>query len=164
MFNINDEVIHKSAGACVIKDIITQNFGNGDQTYYYLRPKFETTTNKSLEIFVPIEKEEAFIRKPLTKTEVLVLINDIPSMKMVWSNDAKARKLMFEEIYHSGDIRGVCQLVKLLYAEEGFFSKPMSITDKNFLYRLRTHLFDEFAMALNMFPLEVEKFIEKYLK
>ena len=33
MFELNDNVIHKSAGACVIYDIITRNFGNGDQTY-----------------------------------------------------------------------------------------------------------------------------------
>ena len=164
MFNINDEVIHKSAGACVVKDIITQNFGNGDQKYYYLRPKFETNTNKSLEIFLPIEKENLLMRKPISKTEALVLISDIPSMKVVWISDAKSRKLMFEEIYHSGDLRGICQLVKLLYADEKVLTKPMSITDKNFLHRLRNHLFDEFAMALKMLPQEVEPFIEKYIK
>lgn len=164
MFNINDEVIHKSAGACVIKDIITQNFGNGDQRYYFLRPKYETITNKSLEIYLPIEKEEEFLRKPLTKNEVLILINDIPSMKLLWTADAKARKLMFEQIYHSGDMKGLCQLIKLLYVEEGFFAKPMSITDKNFLYKIRHHVFDEFAMVLNMIPSEVESFIERYLK
>ena len=54
MFELNDNVIHKSAGACVICDIITRNFGNGDQTYYYLKPKFPTKVNSTLEIPVTI--------------------------------------------------------------------------------------------------------------
>ena len=164
MFNINDEVIHKSAGACVIKDIITQNFGGGYKTYYFMRPKYETTVNKSLEIYLPVEKESEFIRKPITKTEVLVLINDIPAMRNIWLTDTKARKQMFDEIYQKGDLRGYCQLVKLLYLGEEFFTKPMSITDKNFLNRIRNYLFDEFALVLNMHPSEIEGFIERYLK
>ena len=54
MFELNDNVIHKSAGACVIYDIITRNFGNGDQTYYYLKPKFPTKVNSTLEIYLPL--------------------------------------------------------------------------------------------------------------
>ena len=164
MYCINDEVIHKSAGACVVKDIVTQDFGGGDRKYYLLRPKYETIINKTLEIYLPIEKDEEFLRKPISKTEVLVLINDIPSMKRVWISDSKARKLMFDEVYRRGDIRELCQLVKLLYVDESFFAKPMSITDKNFLTRIRNHLFDEFAMVLKMQPTEIEDFILRYLK
>ena len=36
MFEINDNVIHKSAGACVVHDIVTEDFGAGLQQYYYL--------------------------------------------------------------------------------------------------------------------------------
>ena len=163
MFNINDEVIHKSAGACFIKDIVSKNFGSGERTYYCLKPKFENQVNKSLEIFLPIEKGVEFLRKPISKTEVLVLISDIPKMKKIWIREAKARKLMFEQIYHSGDLKGFCQLVKLLYVEPEFFEKPMSLTDKNFLYKVRNHLYGEFALALNMVPEQVEDFIKTQL-
>ena len=30
MFELNEVVIHKSAGACVVCDIVTRNFGTGD--------------------------------------------------------------------------------------------------------------------------------------
>ena len=163
MFELNDNVIHKSAGACVIYDIITRNFGNGDQTYYYLKPKFPTKVNSTLEIYLPLDKETLFIRKPMTKSEVLSLISMFPSMEKIWITDAKKRKQMFESIYQSGDIRGICQLVKLLYVEPTFFAKPMSLTDKNFLNRIRTNLFDEFAVALQIKPTEVEDFVRQYL-
>lgn len=163
MFKLNEVVIHKSAGACVVCDIVTKNFGTGDTTYYYLKPKFPTLVNKALEIYLPVEKEKEFIRKPLTKTAVLSLINSIPSMEKIWTNDAKARKLMFEQIYHSGDMKGLCQLVKLLYAEPEFFSKPMSLTDRNFLNKIKTNVFDEFAVSLEIHPKEIEEFIKQYL-
>ena len=163
MFNINDEVIHKSAGACVIKDIVAKNFGSGERTYYCLKPKFENQVNKSLEIFLPIERGIEFLRKPITKTEVMVLISDFPSMKQAWIKDAKTRKLTFEQIYHSGDLKGLCQLVKFLYLDSSFFEKPMSLTDKNFLYKVRNHLFGEFALALNTIPDQIEVFVKTQL-
>lgn len=163
MFNLNDDVIHKSAGACVVCDIITKDFGNGDQQYYYLKPKFPTTVNKSLEIYLPVEKEELFIRRPLSRHAVLSLISTIPSMERVWISNAKARKQMFESVYHSGDIKGLCQLVKLLYVEADFFAKPMSLSDKNFLLKIKTNIFDEFAVALELHPKEVEEFVKKQL-
>ena len=163
MYKINDDVVHKSAGVCYIFDIVTQNFGNGDTTYYLLKPKFPSVVNKALEIFLPIEKQEQFIRRPLNKSEALNLIRLIPSFERVWIVDAKTRKLKFEEVYQSGDLKGICQLIKLLYAEPEFFAKPMSLTDKNFLLKLKNHVFDEFAVALEILPTEVEEFIKKFM-
>ena len=163
MYKINDDVVHKSAGVCYIFDIVSQNFGNGDTTYYLLRPKFPSVVNKALEIFLPVEKEELFIRKPLNKNEAMNLIRLIPSFERIWIADAKTRKQKFDEIYQSGDMKGLCQLIKLLYAEPEFFAKPMSLTDKNFLLKIRTNVFDEFAVALEIAPTEVEEFIKKFM-
>lgn len=163
MFKVNDNVIHKSAGACIVEDIVTRDFGTGDKTYYYLKPKYPNAVNKSLEIYLPLDKENDFIRKPLSKKDVLSLIQSIPSMEKIWFNDAKTRKLKFEEIYHDGNIKGLCQLVKLLYVESDFFSKPMSLTDKGFLTKIRNNIFDEFAVALEILPQEVEQYVKKYL-
>lgn len=163
MFELNEVVIHKSAGACVICDIVTQNFGGGDNQYYLLKPKFPTFVNKALEIYLPIARESEFIRKPLTKTAVLNLINSIPTMEKIWITDAKTRKLKFEQIHQSGDMKGLCQLIKLLYVEPEFFNKPMSLTDRNFLNKIRTNVFDEFAVSLQIQPKEVENYIKQYL-
>ena len=164
MFQIGEVVIHKSAGACFVKDIITEDFGGGLQDYYYLRPKFENNTNKNLEIYLPVDKEQDYIRKPLSKEKVELLIDSIPTMEKIWENDAKKRKQLFEEIYYSGNIKGLCQLVKLLYVEPDFFSKPMSLTDKNFLLRIKSNIFDEFAVALNLLPKDIDEYIGKQLK
>ena len=163
MFEINDNVIHKSAGACVVHDIVTEDFGAGLQQYYYLKPRFENNTNRNLEIYLPVEKEQDFIRKPLSKEKVEMLIDAIPTMEKIWINDAKKRKQLFEEIYYSGDVKGLCQLVKLLYIDQTFFTKPMSLTDKNFLTKIKTNIFDEFAIALNIEPQEIEQYISGQL-
>ena len=159
MFNINDVVIHKSQGALVIRDILTKDFGLGSQTYYYLTPKFVNNINNSLELYLPTATADDYIRKPITKEKVNQLILAIPSMEKIWVNDARKRKMKFEEIYYSGDIHGLCQLVKLLYIEDEFFEKPMSLTDRNFLKKVRNNMFDEFAVALDILPDEVEKHI-----
>lgn len=164
MFKINDVVIHKSAGACIICDIITQDFGTGNKEYYYIKPKFPNKMNRALEIYLPIEKEKDFLRVPISKADVLELIDAMPNMEKIWVNDAKARKNMFEEIYHSGDIKGLCKLVKLLYLSNDAFSKPMSITDKGFLTRIKNNIFDEFAVALEIMPEEVEVYIKNALQ
>ena len=163
MFGINDNVVHKNAGVCIVSDIVIKDFGNGKQTYYFLKPKFPSIANKSLEIFLPLEKESVMIRRPMNKDEALTLIQQIPAMEQIWVNDTKKRKISFEEISNSGDIKKICQLVKLLYADATFFIKPMSLTDKNFLTKLKTHLFDEFAIALNILPDEVETFIKQFM-
>lgn len=163
MFELNEVVIHKSAGACVVFDIVTKNFGTGDVKYYCLKPKFPSFVNRALEIYLPVDKGADFIRKPLTKNAVLTLINQIPSLERVWISDAKARKIMFDQIYQSGDMKGLCQLIKLLYAEPTFFAKPMSLTDKNFLTKIKTNVFDEFAVSLDVQPSEIEGFVKQYL-
>lgn len=163
MFKINEDVIHKSAGACIICDIITQNFGVGDKKYYYIKPKYPSKMNKTLEIYLPVEKENDFLRKPISKADVLELIDAMPNMEKLWINDARARKQMFEEIYHSGDVKGLCKLVKLLYINDESFNKPMSITDKNFLTKIKHNIFDEFAVVLEIHPDEVEQYIKNTL-
>ena len=71
MFGINDNVVHKNAGVCIVSDIVIKDFGNGKQTYYFLKPKFPSIANKSLEIFLPLEKESVMIRRPMNKDEAL---------------------------------------------------------------------------------------------
>lgn len=163
MYNVNDVVIHKSAGACVVAEIVTRDFGNGDNTYYLLKPKFPSVVNKALEIFLPVEREANFIRLPVSKNEALTLIRTIPSMERVWISDAKTRKQKFEEIYQNGNLKSLCQLIKFLYVEPDFFAKPMSLTDKNFLLKIRNNVFDEFAVSLEIDPSEVEEFIRKFM-
>ena len=60
-------------------------------------------------------------------------------------------------------MKELCKLIKLLYADPEFFHKPMSLTDKNFLKKIKTNIFDEFAVSLDVTPTEIEPFIKQYL-
>ena len=163
MFNINDNVIHKSAGACIVADIVTRDFGNGVLTYYYLKPKYPNTMNKSLEIYLPVDKENNFIRKPIEKEKADLIIKSFPQMKIIWIDDNKARKAKIEEIYHRGEFSELCQLLKLLYKPQADLPKPISPTERTMLSKIKGHVFDEFAIALGILPDFVEKYIEQHL-
>ena len=105
MFKLNEVVIHKSAGACVVCDIVTKNFGTGDTMYYLLKPKFPNLVNKALEIFLPVEKEKDFIRKPLTKTAVKYAAFSIWKItKSSWAQKQICLFSMIREMTH-GRIR-----------------------------------------------------------
>ena len=58
----------------------------------------------------------------------------------------------------------LCKLVKLLYVDETFFKKPLSVTDKGLLTKIKNNIFDEFAVSLSINPIDVEQYIQKYLK
>ena len=163
MFNKGETVIHISSGALIVNDIVSKDFGLGLMNYYYLTPKFPNKTNQSLEMYLPEDSAALYIRQPITKEQANNLVVAIPSMEKIWITDAKERKKKFEEIYYSGDVKGLCQLVKMLYVSEDFFAKPMSLTDKSFLSRIRSNIFEEFAVALDITPEEVEKYISIHL-
>ena len=45
--------------------------------------------------------------------------------------------------------------IKLLYVEADFFAKPMSLSDKNFLLKIKTNIFDElFSPFIGFMPFE----------
>lgn len=163
MFQINDIVIHKTAGTCIVTDIVDKNFGVGVSKYYYLRPRFPTVNNKTLEIFLPLDKENDYLRLPLSRNEVKDLIEQFPIFEKVWISDAKKRKLMFEQIYKSGDIVGLCKLTKLLYYSPESFDRPISPLDRDFLNKIKTHVLEEFAIVLDVSIEQVEDYIHTVL-
>ncbi len=163
MFSINDCVVHKTAGVCIINNIVYCDFGNGKQEYYYLLPKYPTTTNKSLEIYLPVDKETNFIRKPIDKDTAELIIKSFPQMDIFWVNDSKARKAKIEEIWHSGNFVELCRVVKLLYKNQEELPRPISPTERVMLNKIRNHVFDEFAIALDIMPENVENYINNHV-
>lgn len=159
MFTINDCVVHKTAGVCIVNNITLCDFGNGQQSYYFLVPKYPTATNKTLEIYLPIDKAENFIRKPIDREKAELIIRSFPQMDIMLTSDSKTRKAKIEEIYHLGDFVELCRVVKLLYKSQNELPHPISPTEKTLLMKIKNHVFDEFAVALDIMPDKVEDYI-----
>lgn len=158
--NIGDIVVTKDSGVCKIIDKEIKDFGIGPKTYLILRPYFAKETDQS-KIFIP-EDNKNLIRPVMKKEEVLKVIDNIPLLESVWYTDQKIRRLKFEEMYRTGDVNKICQLIKTLVNrnEELKLSKhTLSMLDKEFLDKLKEGICQEFAIALNM-PFEsIESFI-----
>lgn len=159
MYNINDCVIHKTAGACVICDVVEKDFGIGLLNYYYIKPKFPTLTSKTLEIYLPVDKENVFLRPPMDKLTANKLIDSFTSIDSLPLLNERKRKQRFEEIFHNGDVQEMCRLIKLLYLNPEELEKPLTINERDYITKIKNIVFGEFSYVLEVDFNEIETYI-----
>lgn len=161
---IGNIVVTKNSGVCVIVDKQEMIFGGNKREYFILKPYFESEKNNT-KIFVPCDNL-SLIRPVMEKEKVLEIISKMPSMEKIWDNDQKVRKAKYEEIYKSGDIYGICQIVKSLYLQNEqlkLAKHTLSMLDREYLNNLKKGIYQEFAIVLEVPYEEVETFISKQI-
>ena len=161
---IGDIVVTKNSGVCIIVDKQEIVFGGNTKEYFILNQYFENENNRA-KIFVPCDNL-SLIRPVINKEKVLEIIRQMPLMEKIWDNDQKIRKAKYEEIYKSGDIYGICQIVKSLYLQNEqlkLTKHTLSMLDKECLNNLKKAIFQEFAVAFELPFDEVESFISKQI-
>lgn len=161
MFEIGQIVVTKNSGVCQIVSEEEINFGAGNRKYFILKPYF-ITDDKGTKIFIPYDNANDSIRQLLSKNDVLELIDSIPTMERSWITDPKSRRLKFEEVHKSGNLRNIIQVVKSLYIQNEELKeskKTLSMLDKEFFVKLQNDIYQEFAIVLNMELSEVAKYI-----
>ncbi len=161
MFNIGQIVVVKNSGVCSIVSKEKMNFGMGETEYFVLKPYFSNAN--STKLYIPEDKAVLNLRELVSREQVINLINSMPGINKVWYNDSKIRKQKFEEMYKSGDLKLLCQLVKSLYLQNEELKlnkKTLSIIDREFLDKIQAEIYQEFAVALQIKPEEVEGFIK----
>ena len=80
MFQVGDYVVYKKE-VCKVIEIRKNHMNNMD--YYILIPVFDN----SLKIDVPTNNRCGYLRRPLSKDEVLKIIDNIPNIKEIENND-----------------------------------------------------------------------------
>ncbi len=157
---IGNVVVTKNSGVCTIVDKQEMSFGGKNKEYFILKPYFENEKNQT-KIFIPCDNL-TLIRPVLEKEKILEIINKMPKMTKIWDNDQKIRKAKFEEIYKSGDLYGICQIIKSLHLqnEELKLTKhTLSMLDREYYDSLKKGIYQEFAVSLGINYDEVETFI-----
>jgi len=161
MFKIGQIVVTKNSGVCQIVSEEEINFGVGNKKYFILKPYF-LNDDKGTKIFIPYDNAELNIRNLLNKNEVLDLINSIPQIEKIWITDPKMRRIKFEEIYKSGDLKKIFQIVKSLYIQNEELKenkKTLSMLDREFFIKLQNDIYQEFAVILDKNISEIENFV-----
>lgn len=163
MFKIGDKIVNRSGKVCEVVDIEEVDYGVGLKTYYVLSPCF--TNNDSLVLHTPVDQENT-LRKVMNKDEVENLILSIPEIEVIWITNPKIRKTKFKELYTSGDPKEILRLIKSFVKKKEEFKndkKTLSFTDENFLTEIKTNLYYEISLALNLSFDEVDKLISDKL-
>ena len=163
MFKIGEKIVNRSGKVCEVVDIEEADYGVGLKTYYVLSPCF--TNNNSLVLHTPVEQEST-LRKVMNKDDVERLILSIPDIEVIWITNPKIRKTKFKELYTSGEPKEILRLIKSFVKKKDEFKndkKTLSFTDENFLTEIKTNLYYEISLALNLSFEQVDELISNKL-
>ena len=152
MFNIGDYVVHKKT-ICTIEKIKENYFRGND--YYVLKPIKDTT----LVINVPVENN--VLRKPLSKEEVENMINSIPSIEPISTNDRFIEN-EYRELLNTNRHEDLIKIIKTTYLrnkERLDNNKKESSKDSEFFKLAEEYLYNEFAIALGLTFDETKEYV-----
>lgn len=100
MFQVGDTIIYTTYGLCRIDDLVKKEFNGEMKDYYILKPLNDSKASLQIQVDNPITKEK--LRKILTKSEALDLINQVPSIEPYWIENENERKRHFSNILRCG--------------------------------------------------------------
>lgn len=154
MFKINEVVMHVH-DVCKIDKII-ENYRDGEDYY-----RLSTVADESLIIYTPVANAQGRIRKIISKKEAEALINEIPSIQPLDTDD---RQLIneYKALVSKGDRRDYIRIIKTTYTRNELrteSNKKLNENDKTY-FRLAEHiLYSEIGAALGMDFAETKKYI-----
>jgi CarD family transcriptional regulator len=159
MFEVDDCVVYGNVGVCKITDISRDKYINSSETeYYVLQPVYDSKTT----IRVPVDNVKISMRKIITREDVSALIAGMPTQKTIWIDDTKQRIESFKAALKTGRCEEWVMLIKTLYLEKKekmIAGKKMTATDESIMKTAQKQLYEEFAIALDISPDEVEAYI-----
>lgn len=166
IYEINDYIVYKTHGICLIEDIREESFGKDKaKTYYILSPVYDANSK----IYAPFDQpdNENSMKHILSKDEIDTLIVSSDNYSDDWIDDAKERALNFENILSSGKRSKLLRLIKLLSlrrVEAMKNKKNLSVSDSRILATAEKIITEEFAFVLGIDKNDVIDYILSLLK
>lgn len=161
MFKVNDYIMYGRTGVCQVTEIRNgESMGNIGTDYYVLNPVFE---NNSV-IMTPVNNQKILMRKVTSKQEIFSMIDAVSNEEIVWIDDDKIRNEKFKSSIKSGICEDWIRLIKAIHLqmeEKKSIGKKISQMDEGILKEVKKLLYEEFSLALEILPEEVENFIYK---
>ena len=158
MFSAGDTVIHLSAGICRIQEIREEKFVEKKQPYYVIRPLSDASST----IYVPVSAGEEKLRRPLSETEILKLLDRAAAEDVPWIENNTLRKTTFTELLHSGDPCKQIALVARLRRQKEYLlgiGRKFPMGDERILKEAEKHIHAEFSFSLSLEESEVPAYI-----
>ena len=93
MYLVGEYIVYGTSGVCKVEAIGPMEISgvNKDKLYYTLAPLY----SKGSKVFTPVDNDKVVMRPVLTKEEARELIEQIPTIELLWVADEKRR----EDIY-----------------------------------------------------------------
>ncbi|MCI8446630.1 MAG: CarD family transcriptional regulator [Bacilli bacterium] len=154
MFEIGNYVVYKNQ-VCIIKDLRINFFKGKD--YYVLSPLLDS----SLTINLPADDIENNLKAIMTKEEAIKLIESIPSIKMIESND-KMIENEYKELLKTEKEENLIKIIKTTYTrnnERLKKGKQVGEKDETYFNKAEKLLYSELAISLGMNYDEVKQYI-----
>ncbi|NLZ45872.1 MAG: hypothetical protein GX896_04185 [Clostridiales bacterium] len=158
-FEKDDYLVYGTAGVCQLIDIEMRCFdGKNKNDYFKLIPMQSIKST----YYVPVNKSHGKLRKLLSKDEVYALIDALPMEEVVWSENARERKMMFDEILKGGDYEKILAMLRTLYNHQKKrieLGKKLMAYDETTMRTAELLIYQEFSFVLGIPEESVEAFI-----
>ena len=158
MFQKNDYVVYGYNGVCMVKDIGPLDIPGvpKERIYYTLVPYY----TKDSQIFVPADSSKVVLRPVISKDNFLHLMEEIPSIGVLWVDEEKQRDFLYKEALRKCNCRELIQIIKTVEQrrlERIAKGKKMTSTDEKYFHLAEKNLYEEGAIALGIEPAQVKE-------
>lgn len=149
MYQINDAVIHRSAGAGRVVDICIPDFVKSKERYYKIQPVGEMDGI----LYVKIENGEEQMRSVITESEAGEYLEHLSEMESRYSDNDKAREKEFKEMIRSCECKQWLEMLKGILNERArriAAGRKLSMNDEKNLQKVEKLIAGEFAVVFNI--------------
>jgi len=156
---MGDFIMYGRTGVCRVKEIRKEQ----GHDFYALKPLY-----KNVDILTPVGGK-VFMRPVITKEEAQALIDQIPNIQAEPCERKALRELSdhYQAAIATHDCQDLFVLTMSIYAKKQAAQrqgKKFGAVDERFMKEGEDLLFGELAVALDITPQEVPKYIERRLK
>lgn len=154
MFNIGDYVVYKK-DVCKIVDIKENNMNHMD--YYIMFP----IDDESLKISVPVDNKAGFIRNLMSKEDVNILINKMPSIGII-ENPDRMIETEYRNLLNSNNHEDLIKIIKTTYLrnkERIDNNKKTRDKDEQYFNQAEKYLYNELSLVLGLSYEETKKYV-----
>lgn len=163
MFCIDEYVIYGNNGVCRVNDICKMSSDQNAKEYYCLIP----VNDKDGRIYTPVDNDKVVMRKILTKSEAMELIDTIPEIEQMWIQDDKQREANYKQAIHTCDCRELIRIIKTMYMrrqERLARGMKSTVVDERYLREAEDNLYGELSIAIGKEKSDMESFIAERIE
>ena len=162
MYKVGDFVVKLGEGVCEIVAIKHLDISgiSRDELYFHLVPE----ENKTVKLFLPIQKADECLRNVITKEEAIELIQSIKKIEPATIIIEKQRDKVYRQALLSSNPQKLVSIIKSIYLrnkERLSQGKSSAVVDERFFKTAEERLYGELAFALGKDKNEIKEYIKK---